>query len=88
MDIRTFFHPRPRYITFDVNKMILATLRHGRFHDVKFKKYQRRRFIREVAEEFLPIFDEMKKAGDDTEQEVEEVFRCLVKDWIQENIDV
>jgi hypothetical protein len=67
------------------DKLILSHLRSGRFAGIRFKPYQRMKFLREVEEEFIPILLEMSKADYDTTDEWDEVLRELIKDWIGDN---
>jgi hypothetical protein len=86
-DIRTFFHPKTETETCPVphwvEVIIRIVLKNGNFHDVKFKKGQRKRFIREVAEEFMPTIDEFDPEYRD--EEACEVMRELIKDWMGDN---
>ena len=89
MDIRSFFAPKssspPRPVSRWIEAVILSNLRGGKFHDVKFKRNQRKRFIREVAEEFIVIINELDVEPEDRELEEEEAMRHLIKDWLGDN---
>lgn len=68
-----------------MDTLILSVLKHGKFHDMKFKPHQRKKFLKEIEQQFIPILNEMREQNEDDENTIEEVLRELIKDWIEEN---